>query len=176
MAVAWGCSNDRKEEERKTHKSYRQRERSFTHKCIFIFMTISLWWCAHRGRAGSLWENRQCLICYDMDTQLDQWVQILRSACSMPSGSQRVQHGVRASDTSHQNHGRKWSVFPIKSLLTTRGRICRRAIVFNILTSSLLSPCFLGRAKINVLWFIWKLQNGSATQISLNPTFVREVA
>lgn len=40
---------------------------------------------------------------------------------SMPSSSQRVQLGVRASDTSHQNHGRKWSVFPIKSLLTTRG-------------------------------------------------------
>lgn len=39
---------------------------------------------------------------------------------SMPSSSQRVQLGVTASDTSHQNHRREWGVFPIKPAHTAR--------------------------------------------------------
>lgn len=72
-------------------------------KCSFIFFRrVIFWWCAHHDRVGSLWENRQCLICYDMNTQLDHRVQILQSAVrcqaalrGSSSGSEPVTHHIK---------------------------------------------------------------------------------
>lgn len=65
------------------------------------------WWRAHHGRVGSLWENRQCLICYDMNTQLDHRVQILQSAVrcqaalrGSSSGSEPVTHHIKITGES----------------------------------------------------------------------------
>lgn len=78
-------------------------------KCSFIiyFRRVVFWWCAHHGRVGSLWENRQCLICYDMNTQLDHRVQILQSAVrcqaalgGSSSGSEPVTHHIKITGES----------------------------------------------------------------------------
>lgn len=73
----------------------------------FFLSRHFFWWCAHCGRVGSLWENRQCLICYDMNTQLDHRVQILQSAVrcqaalrGSSSGSQLVTHHIKITGES----------------------------------------------------------------------------
>lgn len=119
-------------------------------------MTISLWWCAHRGRAGSLWENRQRLICYDMDTQLDQWVQILQSAVrcqaalrGSSTGSEPVTHHIKITGESE--------AFFLSNHFSLQGvGFADEPLYFTLLTPSMLSSCFLGRVKINVLGFIRK--------------------
>lgn len=74
--------------------------------CFFFLPRRFLVMC-HHGRAGSLWENRQCLICYDMNTQLDHRVQILQSAVrcqaalrESSSGSEPVTHHIKITGES----------------------------------------------------------------------------
>lgn len=73
----------------------------------FFFLPRRFLVMCHRGRAGSLWENRQCLICYDMNTQLDHRVQILQSAVrcqaalrGSSSGSEPVTHHIKITGES----------------------------------------------------------------------------
>lgn len=116
-------------------------------------MIISLGWCTHPGRAGSLWEDRRCLICYDMDTQLDQWVQILQSAV-------RCQAALRGSSTRSEpvtHHIRitgKSEAFFLSNHFALQGVGYADEPLYSTLLTLFL--CFLGRTKMEVLWLIWK--------------------
>lgn len=169
MAVARGCSNVRKKGKRKIRNSSQHRECSLIIYLYFLStLAVSLWWRARRGLAGSLWENRQCLICYDMNTQLDHRVQILQSAVrcqaalrGSSSGSEPVTHHIKITGESE-------AFFLSNHFSPQGGRTRRRAFIFIPL-----NPCFLGgTTKKKVLWSIWKPRKGSAKQTSLNPTVV----
>ena len=93
------------------------RATSQRRKCAFIFFFFFFFFlffppffflvCAPRGPAGRCRENRQCLICYDMNTQLDHRVQILQSAVrcqaalrGSSSGSEPVTHHIKITGES----------------------------------------------------------------------------
>lgn len=125
MAVSQRCSNVRKNENDKHGPVHSKESVFFTD--TFIFGISSLWWCAHRGRAGSLWENRQCLICYDKNTQLDQWVQILQSPVrcqaapkGSSTGSEPVTHHIKITGESEA------------FFLSNHFAICRLAFIFKL--------------------------------------------
>ena len=116
------------------------RATSQRRKCSFIFFFLFSplfvsWWCAHRGRAGSLWENRQCLICYDMNTQLDHRVQILQSAVrcqaalrGSSSGSEPVTHHIKITGESEAFF--LSNQLPLQEMVTRAfGRSARRFIL-----------------------------------------------